>query len=139
MAPDDGPPFPQWHRTGPPPSGRPGKGLAVTALVLGIAACLLFWTVLGGIVLGLAAVVLAVLAVRGVRKGRAEGRTMAITGAALGVLGLVGSGVILALGLAFLGSDTAKTYRECLERADTAAERASCDRRFERDFDQDLR
>lgn len=73
-----------------PQQSRPlGSGMAIAALVLGILALVTFWTAVGGIVLGLIAIILGVVALRRVRRGAAAGRGMAIAGVVLGTIGLL--------------------------------------------------
>ncbi|WP_221349583.1 DUF4190 domain-containing protein [Streptomyces beigongshangae] len=117
------------------PAPRTGNGMAVAALVLGIAACVFFWTVLGGIVLGLVGLVLGVVAARRARGGRAPHRGMAITGAVLSALALVVSSVIVAIGVSFFSSDSFKDYNDCIQHADGKSDRDQCAKDFERDVD----
>src|SRR4051812_3120007 len=67
------------------------NGLGIAALVLGILAVLSFLTVVGGIILGLVALILGVIGFRRGRRGEATNGTMSLVGAVLGVLGLIGS------------------------------------------------
>lgn len=103
----------------------------MTALVLGIIACLLFWTVAGGIVLGLLAVVFGILGIRRARGGRAPHRTMSIVGTVLGALGLVASVVILIVGVSVLNSDEFQNFGDCMEHANSQSERDQCAKDFE--------
>jgi uncharacterized membrane protein len=100
--------------------------MAVAALVLGIVGCLFFWTVIGGIVLGLVAVVFGVLGIRKARGGRAPRRVMAWFGLVLGVLAAVASALILALGVSILNSSGFKDYKDCLVHATTQADKDQC-------------
>ncbi|MDK1473298.1 DUF4190 domain-containing protein [Streptomyces sp. 549] len=115
---------------GPPHQGSPRNGLGVAALVLGIIALLTFWTVLGGIVLGLVALVLGIIGFRRQKQGVATNGTMAIVGAVLGLLGIIASVVILAVGVSFLNSEEFGNLTECLEQAETTQEQEDCQREF---------
>ena len=121
----------------PPPYGqtqpsRGGSGLAITALVLGVLALLSSWTVVGGILLGLGAVILGFIALSKIRQGRAGGKAMAIIGIITGALGLVIAVGLIALGASLLNSDSAKNLRDCLEDAgDDANAQAECQREFQ--------
>lgn len=109
--------------------GRPrpqGKGLAIAALVLGVLALLTCWTIVGGLLLGLLALVLGLVALGRARKGRAAGKGLAIAGVALGVVGAGIAGVLLAAGLSFLDSPAARELQECLQRA--GGDQAAVDR-----------
>ncbi|GHA07894.1 hypothetical protein GCM10010372_04000 [Streptomyces tauricus] len=122
--------YPGHHQD---PGARTSNGLAIAALVLGIAACVFFWTVFGGIVLGLVGLVLGIVAARRARGGRAPHRGMAIVGAVLSALAVIASAVIVAIGVSFLTSDSFKDYNDCVQHADNQSERDQCSEDFERD------
>ncbi|MBQ0850888.1 DUF4190 domain-containing protein [Streptomyces sp. NPDC057621] len=124
-------PYPGHHQD---PASRTSNGLAVAALVLGIAACVFFWTVFGGVLLGLVGLVLGIIAARRARGGRAPHRGMAIVGAVLSALAVIASSVIVAIGVSFLTSDSFKDYNDCVQHADNKSERDQCSKDFERDI-----
>ncbi|MEU1870745.1 hypothetical protein RKD37_008355 [Streptomyces ambofaciens] len=113
-------------------AGR-GNGMAIAALVLGILAVVLFWTVVGGVLLGILALVFGIIGARRARGGRAPRRTMSIFGAVLGVLGVIGSVVIIAIGASILNSDEFKDFDDCVQHADTQSERDACADDFNED------
>ena len=125
----------------PPPYGHQpqqntgGSGMAITALVLGVLALLTCWTVVGGILLGLAAIILGFIALSKIKQGRAGGKAMAIIGIVTGVLGLVISVGLIALGASLLNSDTGQNLQDCLQDAgqDEAAQ-AECQREFQEEL-----
>ncbi|WP_119455541.1 DUF4190 domain-containing protein [Clavibacter lycopersici] len=90
-----GPPAPAGSpiASSPPPYGGRPQGLAIAALVVGILAFLAGLAPVIGIVMGAAAVVLGILAVR-----RRQSKGMAITGLSLGAMAAVSS---LAVTIAF--------------------------------------
>ncbi len=108
-----------------PPSGQQGQparpvggsGLATAALVLGILALISSWTVIGGILLGLPAVILGFLGLGKARRGLATGRGRAIAGIILGLLSIAIAGLVIALGVAFFNSDEAQNLQDCLRDA----------------------
>ncbi|NYG54630.1 DUF4190 domain-containing protein [Nocardioides perillae] len=115
--------------------GSQRKGLAIAALVLGALALLTCWTIVGGIVLGVAALVVGLVALGRARKSTGGGKGLAIAGIVLGVLGAVLSGALLAFGLSFLGSEEAQDLQECLQQAgDDQAAVEQCQRDFEGDL-----
>jgi heme/copper-type cytochrome/quinol oxidase subunit 2 len=129
--------YPQWSgdpegypAQGPDTPPARGNGLAVAALVLGIVACLLFWTVFGGIVLGVLAVIFGIVGARRARGGRAPHRGMSITGLVLGALGLIASAVIIVAGVSILNSDSFKDYNDCVKHAQTQSDRDQCAKDF---------
>lgn len=123
-------PHPDQPATGGDPYGgqAPARtnGFAVTALVLGLLACLFFWTVAGGLVLGLLAIVFGIIAVLRTRQGRAPRRVMAIVGAVLGGLGLIGSVIVLIVGISLFNSDEFKNFDDCMSQADSQTEEDRC-------------
>ncbi|KOV25466.1 DUF4190 domain-containing protein [Streptomyces caelestis] len=117
------------------PGTRRGNGPAIAALVLGILSVVLFWTVVGGVVLGILALVLGIVGARTARGGRAPHGTMSIVGAVLGALGTIASVVIIAIGASILNSDEFKDFNDCVRHADTQSERDACAKDFDEDID----
>ena len=68
---------------------RGGSGLAVAALVLGILALLSFITIIGGIALGLVAVILGFIARGKARAGTGSGSGLALGGIITGLIGML--------------------------------------------------
>ncbi|MFF0145676.1 hypothetical protein ATK36_1196 [Amycolatopsis sulphurea] len=108
----------------PPPPGygqpvTPRNGFGVTALVLGILALVLCWTVWGGIVLGVLALIFGILGIKRANRGEATNKGMSISGVVTGSIGLV-IGVLLAV---LVGSIFAKfgnqltNLQDCLNQA----------------------
>jgi hypothetical protein len=113
------------------PQQQRGSGMAITALILGIIALLSCWTIVGGILFGLLAIVLGFVAARRAKRGEAGGRGMAITGIVLGAVGLILSVVIVAVIGAFWNSASFSDYRECLSDAgNDQAAIADCETEF---------
>lgn len=113
------------------------NGMAIAALTLGIVSCVLFWTVIGGIILGIIAIVLGIIAARRARGGQAPHRTMAIVGAVLGALGLIVSGVLVAIGASILNSDDFKNYNDCVQHANSQSDRDQCAKDYSHDVKDD--
>ncbi|MFB8103857.1 MULTISPECIES: DUF4190 domain-containing protein [Streptomyces] len=111
---------------GAPEPTSSGNGFAVTALVLGLLACLFFWTVVGGLLLGLLALVFGILGALRARRGQAPRKGMAITGAVLGALGLIGSVVVLIIGISLFNSESFQDLQDCVDRAETQAQEDRC-------------
>jgi hypothetical protein len=91
--------------------------MATAALVLGILALITSWTVIGGVLLGLLAIIFGIIGLRRASRGLAFGRGRAIAGIILGLLSMVIAALVIAAGAAFFNSDEAKTLRSCLEDA----------------------
>jgi len=107
------------------------KGLAIAALVLGILSLPAILTVVGGIVLGLIAIILGIVAARGASKGKNGGKGLAITGIVLGALGLVVSVIIVVVGVSIFNSDSGQQLRDCISQAgDDQAAIDQCNQEF---------
>ncbi len=103
----------------PPPGYQPQRssnGLAIAALILGILALLSCWTVVGGIVFGLVAIVLGLF---GVRRSRTtnSGSGMAIGGVILGVLGLLAAVALIVFGVSMFNKVGGGDYVSCVNDA----------------------
>jgi O-antigen ligase len=91
--------------------------MATAALVLGILALITSWTVIGGILLGLLAVIFGIVGLRRANRGLALGRGRAIAGIILGLLGIVVAGLLIAVGVSLFNSDEGRNLRDCLNDA----------------------
>src|SRR3954467_8934699 len=134
-APPTAPPYAdQGSPYGQPLTTAPRNGAGTAALVLGILALLGSFTVFGGIVLGIVAIVLGVIGRRRAARGEATNRGSATAGLVLGIIGAVLALALVAVGVTFLNSDTGKKLQDCLNSAgsDQAAQ-ASCQQQFRDD------
>ena len=116
------------HEPGDGPGGA--TGAATFALVVAVMALVSSWTGWGGVVLGLVALVAAVVALMRVRSGRAVGRTKPV--AAL-VVGLVAVGIGTAVewptlesAVTYLHASQARTLDECMRQAINEKEQHVC-------------
>lgn len=118
---------------GGPQQARNGFGWV--ALALGLLALVTFWSVIGGIVFGLAAVVLGFLGRGRVKRNEATNGGAAITGIILGFVGLALAAVVIAVGAAIWNNPLVQDYTECLQQAgnDTAAQQ-ECAERFDEEI-----
>ena len=122
----------QGYQYGPPPTGsyHPGapdpddlphnrsNGLALAALIIGIVAVVFCWTIIGGILFGLAAVILGFLGRSRVKKGvTTNGSGMALIGIILGFLGLVLSIVMVIVGIGVFRSAGGGDFIDCMKDA----------------------
>ncbi|MFE2956437.1 DUF4190 domain-containing protein [Nocardia tengchongensis] len=131
----------------PPPGGQPPpgggqywqespqpKGMAITAMVLGIIGLLTFWTVLltiVGVICGLLAAVLGLLALLKARSGKAGGPGMAVAGLIMGVISVIG-GIVVGVLVWTVFKDTGTTdFLECVRKADgDSAKVDQCQREY---------
>ena len=115
------------------PARPAGAGFAIAALVLGILAVLSCWTVLGGILLGLAAIVLGIVGWRRARSGAATGGGMAVTGVVLGTIGLILSVILIAVGVSLFNSSDFKNFQACAKDAGNNQQKMEkCQKEFNR-------
>ncbi|MGH3607095.1 MAG: DUF4190 domain-containing protein, partial [Pseudonocardiaceae bacterium] len=95
------------------PPGQPRNGFGVAALVLGILALVLSWTVLGGIVFGILALIFGLLGRGRAKRGEATNGGLSLAGVVLGIIGL-----LIAIGLILLiNSPAGREYQQCLEQS----------------------
>ncbi|MFE3257676.1 DUF4190 domain-containing protein [Nocardia sp. NPDC059091] len=128
------PPPGQYGQYPPPPPGNyppPGgpqywqespqrKGMAITAMAFGILGLLTFWTVLltiVGVLFGALAIILGVIAAMKARRGTSGGFGMALAGAIMGVISLIG-GILVGVLVWVVFKDTGGTdLIDCLNKA----------------------
>ncbi len=99
------------------PLRRPRNGFGIAALVLGLLALVLCWTIIGGIVLGLLALVFGLLGRARVKRGQATNGGLAVAGIVLGIIGLLISIGIVAFGVSILNSPAGQSYQQCIEES----------------------
>ena len=117
-------PYPPSPQPGYPPpplyrgySAGPRNGLGVASLVLAIAALLLVWSVVGGILLGLVGAALGFVARRRVKRGEANNGGVAIAGIVLGVMAVVVGLVFAGIWFVFWREAGGDDYVACLQKA----------------------
>ena len=77
----------------------PGSGLAIASLVCGILGVLTGIFIFSGLSLGLAGIVLGIVALVKVKNGTASGKGMAIGGIVTGALGMIAAAAMMVLGI----------------------------------------
>ena len=128
------PPMPYHYEGGAAPAVA-RNGLGTAALVLSIIGVLLCWTVFGGIILGLVAVILGFVGYSRVKRNEATNGGVAIAGIILGFLAMIAGAVFIFLYIwawNFFGFDN---LTECLDKAgnDKTAQQ-QCEKQFEQDM-----
>lgn len=95
------------------------NGLGTAALVLGILAIPGAFTVVGGLLLGILAIIFGAIGRSRAKRGLATNGGVALAGLITGAVGLVLAVVLVAVGVGFYTSDNGKKLRDCLDRAGT--------------------
>lgn len=113
------------------PVGAARNGLGTAALVLGILALVLCWTVFGGILLGVLAIIFGLIGRGRVRRREATNGGAALTGIITGVLALLAVAALIAVGVSIINSPAGKNLQTCLRNAgsDTTAQQ-NCQQQF---------
>ena len=118
------------------PPASPNNTMGIVALVLGIAGILSSWTVVGGIVLGLAAIILGILARSKYKKGTATNGTMAIVSIVLGAIAVVISAVVIVIGVGVFNQVGGSDFIDCMNNAgNNQTLQQQCADQFERNVD----
>ncbi|AGB23319.1 hypothetical protein Mycsm_02996 [Mycobacterium sp. JS623] len=124
------PPPPQWgsYPGGyPPPPPQPyagyaapvgpRNGLGIAALVVAIIGLVLCWTVVGGVILGVGAIIMGFVARGRVKRGEATNGGVAIAGIVLGFLAIVVSLVFIPIWIGMFEDVGGSNYVDCLSKA----------------------
>jgi hypothetical protein len=112
------PPAPPQPYAGytPPPTG-PRNGLGVTALVVAIVALLSSFSVVGGIILGIVAVIIGFAGRSRVKRGEANNGGVALAGIILGFLAIIVGLAFIAVWVGVFKEVGATDYIDCLQKA----------------------
>ena len=130
------PPYPGYAA---PLPAAPRNGLATGAIIASVLSLPAAFTVFGGFILAIAGIILGVMGYNRARRGEATNPGVAIASIVLGVLGIILSAALIALGVwGFLkvgGGD----YVDCIRQAgsDTAA-KIQCEEQFKDSLNERL-
>ena len=111
------PGYPGYSGYPGPPQSEPKNGLGLAALILAIIGLLLCWSVAGGIVLGVVAVILGFLGRGRVKRGEADNGGVAIAGIALGFVAIIAGLVFIPIYIGLFDSVGGTDYIDCVTRA----------------------
>ncbi len=111
------PPPPQPYSGFTPPPTGPRNGLGVAALVIAIIGLVFCWTVFGGIILGLCAVIIGFVARGRVTRGEATNGGVAIAGIVLGFLAIIVSLIFIPIWIGVFDEVGGTDYVDCLSKA----------------------
>ena len=118
-------PYPGGYPPGYPPAPMPygdytpapRNGLGIGALVVAIVALVSSFSIVGGIVLGLVAVVLGFLGRARVKRGEADNGGVALAGIVLGVVAVIAGLSFIAVWVGLFKQVGANDYFDCLQQA----------------------
>ncbi len=109
------PPMPYGDYPGMPPAPR--NGLGVAALIVAVFALLSCFTVVGGVLLGLLAVILGFAGRARARRGEASNGGMSLAGIILGVFAIIAGFAFVAILVGIFKDVDAGSYFDCLQQA----------------------
>ena len=138
--------YPGGYPPQQPPYGAgsgPSNGLGIAALVTAVVALVLVWSVIGGLILGVIAVILGFVARGRYKRGEATNGGVATSGIVLGavavVLSLVFIGIWATLGIRWFDEIGGRDYVDCLEQAgDDEAAQQQCEQTFEKRIEDEF-
>jgi Domain of unknown function (DUF4190) len=121
------PPMPYAGQAPAPIAKR--NGLGITALVLAIIGLFFCWTVVGGVLLGIAAVVMGFVARGRVKRGEADNGGIALAGVVLGFLSVLAALVFIPIYFYVIRETGFVDFYDCMTKAgdDQAAQQACSD------------
>lgn len=118
-----------------PGESSPRNGFGVAALVLGVFALLLSWTIVGGIIFGILALIFGLLGRARAKRGESTAGGLSIAGVVLGIVGLLIAIGLIAVGASIINSPTGRSYQQCVEQSGgDPVKIRQCAEEFERHF-----
>jgi hypothetical protein len=111
------PPPPQPYSGFTPPPTGPRNGLGITALVLAIIGLMFCWSVAGGIILGLCAIIIGFVGRGRVKRGEATNGGVAIAGIVLGFLAIIVSLIFIPIWIGVFDNLGGTDYVDCVAKA----------------------
>jgi uncharacterized protein DUF4190 len=111
------PPPPQPYSGYAPQPIAPRNGLGIAALVIAIIGLVFCWTVIGGVILGVGAVIVGFVARGRVKRGQATNGGVAIAGIVLGFLAIIVSLVFIPIWIGVFDEVGGTDYIDCLSKA----------------------
>lgn len=118
------PPPPPYGGYGAPVPAAARNGFGIAALIIGLLSLPAVFTVFGGFLLGVVAIILGFLGYRKAKSGEATNGGMAIGGIVFGALGIIVSIALLAVGFKLFNEFGGRDLVDCMREAgnDTAAQ-----------------
>ena len=110
-------PPPMPYATQSPPAVAPRNGLGMAALVIAIVGLLLCFTIVGGVLLGIAAVVMGFMGRGRVKQGEANNGGVALAGVVLGFLSIVAGLVFIPIYYYLVSETGFVDFYDCMTKA----------------------
>ncbi|KAA0019410.1 DUF4190 domain-containing protein [Antrihabitans cavernicola] len=137
------PQAPPYYSGGGPPYGQQpqqgGSGLAIGALICAIIGILTCWTVIGGIVLGIVALILGLIARSKAKKGESGGAGMSLAAVILGLLAIVLSIVLIVVGVGLFKKAGGDDLIDCMNKAgNNSSEQQKCADEFKTNIENNF-
>lgn len=111
------PPPPQPYAGYAPPPTGPKNGLGIAALVVAIIGLVSSFSVAGGIILGIVAVILGFIGRSRVRNGQADNGGVALAGIILGFVAIIAGLAFIAIWVGLFKEVGGGNYIDCLQKA----------------------
>jgi hypothetical protein len=110
-------PPPMPYATQTPPAIAPRNGLGISALVIAIVGLLLCFTIVFGVLLGIAAVVMGFMGRGRVKRGEANNGGVAVAGVVLGFLSIVAGLVFIPIYYYLVSQTGVVDFYDCMTKA----------------------
>ncbi|WP_241483741.1 MULTISPECIES: DUF4190 domain-containing protein [Nocardiaceae] len=129
-----------YQQPGQYPPSAPKNTLGTVALVAAIVGVLTFWSVVGGIVLGLLAVALGFVARSRVKKGDATNGTVSLVAIILGFVAAALSVALIAFGVSWFNNVGGQDFIDCMNDAgNSQSAQDQCSDRFQQNIEDRYR
>jgi hypothetical protein len=101
----------------PPPPAAPKNGMGTAALILAIIGLVLCWSIAGGVILGLCAIIIGFVARGRVKRHEATNGGVATAGIVLGAIAVIAGLVFIPIYIGLFDKVGGGDYVDCLSRA----------------------
>lgn len=129
-----------YQQPGQYPPSTPKNTLGTVALVAAIIGVLTFWSVVGGIILGLLAVALGFVARSRVKKGAATNGTVSLVAIILGFVAAALSVALIAFGVSWFSNVGGQEFIDCMNDAGSSqSAQDQCSDRFQQNIEDRYR
>ncbi|MFE3289529.1 DUF4190 domain-containing protein [Rhodococcus sp. NPDC059234] len=114
----------------------PRNGAGIAALILGILGVVTVWTIIGGFVFGVLAVILGVIGRSQFKKQTATNGGMSLAGILLGIAAVIITIVLIVVGIGFFAHIGGRDYLDCVRDAgNNRAELQRCEDEFRQNIE----